>query len=361
MSERENIMAKIKKICIAILALILISVSMNGYVSADTVNPEKAKQNYLFIGTSGAYYNSLPEMFEYLIEKQNGVKVTVNYVLFSSRSLKQHLAAIKAVLRTKGDSSRLTKKEKPYFMKVKQNVVPETSKTFDERIYEGYKNAFLTRNGKPRLYDGIIFQEHATTLRGYVDKGTSQNYYTDIYVDLLKAMQPKEGTKIIVFSGASQFLGTKNKTRKEQVKLDKEADKATGRIKQETSYDAVTAYAGMSWVNYMYYYGENSAASFEKTLKNYPHLNDLYNTDSKHPTQIGSMIYANVLYIAMFGKTPNKPGIVYKGDVKDGAVNLFNGRLGPLLNNKNPLSSKKTVKHCRTIAVMTQTKGIRLK
>ena len=122
-------MSKIKKVCITILSLILISVSLSGFASADTVNPETAKQNYLFIGTSGAYYNSLPEMFEYLTEKQNGVNVTVNYVLFSSRSLKQHLAAIKAVLRTKGDPSRLTQKEKPYFMKVKQNAVPNTSKT----------------------------------------------------------------------------------------------------------------------------------------------------------------------------------------------------------------------------------------
>ncbi len=354
-------MLKIKKLCAAILVLVIIGATLSGPVSAANVKTDKPKQSYLFIGTSGVYYNSMPEMLEYMIEKQNGVKVGVKTLLFSSRSLKQHLAAIKAVIRTQGDPSKLTRKEKPYFLKVKQNAVPETSKTYDERIYNGYRDAIFATSGKLRNYDGIILQEHSTTLRNYVKNGTSKNYYTGVYADLLEAMQASRKSKVIVLSMASQYLGTKNKTRKEQLKLDREAENAVKLLNDETPYDAEIAYAGMSWINYMYYYGEKSAESFESSLKNYRHLNDLYNYDSKHPTQIGSMIYANVLYMAIFGKTPNKPDIVYRGAVKYGTDNLFNGRLGPLLNNKNALASKKTVKHCRTIAVMTQLKGMRLK
>ena len=161
------------------------------------MQPDQAKQSYLFIGTSGVYYNSMPEMFEYMIEKQNGVKVGVKTLLFSSRSLKQHLAAIKAVIRTQGNPAKLTQKEKPYFMKVKQNVVPATSKTYDERIYNGYRDAIFSTSGKLRNYDGIILQEHSTTLRNYVKNGTSQNYYTGVYIDLLEAMHASENSKII--------------------------------------------------------------------------------------------------------------------------------------------------------------------
>ncbi len=280
--------------------------------------------------------------------------------MYTGRCLKEHLAAIKAVIRTKGDYTKLTDTEKPFFMYHVQSPLPATSRTFRKKVYNSYKKLIYDTNGKINQYDYVIMQERAPDVTRFIN-GRETPYYTAVYRDIMKALKANKKTMGIVLALPAKWYRNLDTTQTMQIQLDAEAKMAVKLIKSGTVCKAKAAFAGAAWVNYMRKYGTSGAEKYEKSLKNYEHENDLYLTDLIHPTQIGSFLHANVLYALVYREAANRPKLVYRGAAKVGTPNFFNYRPGRRLNQDKPLKSDLILKRCRKIAVMTQINGIRLK
>ena len=123
--------------------------------SAEETKPETTGQKKcLFIGNSKTYFNNLPEMYKNIVSAGTGEELSCSSLTYGHRSEVAHGRAVKAVVRTKGDASALTEREKRFFT---LNGVKDAA-AFCEDVYQTYANVLLDKEGNVRTFDYIIIQ-----------------------------------------------------------------------------------------------------------------------------------------------------------------------------------------------------------
>ena len=311
---------------------------------------------YLFIGNSMIFVNNVAEMFNQLNIANNN-PITYKAATYPGRTLYTHYKAIQAVIKTKGDASKLTAEQKKLFTFYATDSGANgitTNYGFDSSIYERYAEVFWDyAAGRPKQYQNVILQLYYK----YGTGDASEKIAGTAAAGIVKLMATKLKANYVINATWSKWFDASgfSKFEADQHIIDNIAYGATCYITADP--DAAkyvnsvnVAYTGRAICNYYTLYGTAYAQKIEPEAFNVYRttasadednideiinnstrvVNDLINNDHIHTTQLGSLIEAISLYYAFYGCPANTS---YNGIVTKRLLEL-NGSKGKLYTSR---------------------------
>ena len=279
----------------------------------------------LFVGNSITYYNNMPEMYKRILSASRGTHAAVDTVMYSTRKIKEQGKAVSAVIRTKGDSKKLTEEEKTYFY----YFVPGTGEEghYDEEVYDLYKHELLDEKDRKKDFDYIILQDH----------GREQTFEdsNDGVRSLIRAMS-SDHTRVIVTMPNYAMDENLSVAKKTQDQYDRVAERIVDGIKKDPGdlkYESLEiAYIGRAMHNYLFYFGSDtgmkrSPADYSKKIykDSYPAESDIMMEGRIHNTQLGSYLQAATIYSTVYNESAEKSVEDYRAEV-DHKIIAFNNK-----------------------------------
>ena len=269
--------------------------------------------NYLFIGNSLTYYNNLPQIYANIVKNGTGDILNITTLLYSARLPYTHARAIKAVIRTEGDPSKLTDTEKKLFES------KNTPLKYDADVFNEYKNAVLDSNNRIKTYDYIIIQDHARNDHMMIKTRKTLK-------KIIKCLGTKN-THILINIPHSKLEKDKSLSRITQTYNKRKADveEAVNEIrnKKKLSYASLDiVYAGQAEINYFNYNnGLHCAEKYSpddfyipKRALDESLVNDFTIGDGIHMTLYASYMNACLYYSTIYGRDAAETVSAYKGD-----------------------------------------------
>ncbi len=326
---------------------------------------KRETKRFLFVGNSMMYYNNLPEMVGSLVRAGTDFGVDPTVVVYSGRTLEEHAGAIAAVIRTKGDSRRLKKKEKPYF-----HLFRDTA--YSEEIYNGYvERIWDSEHNCPRHFDTVILQS-------YYRNGSGDSKGKEIAESICKVIDAFDSadTTYVVNAATASAKTDFEVFFKRQGKIDKAVRKGVSLAAEnaEGAYQEIQAAVyGRAFCNYLLRYGNSYAQRTEPkayavyTAKEWGKgiVNDLIYGDGVHPTQLGTYLAAATIYSLLYGD-PQKTIEEYRASMHQYVTRVDGRRIGK--NGNFALTYRKgkgfrsdaILRAAADIAWRTQQEGLRL-
>ena len=355
---------------------ILCVISFSCFLGRVPAYAKSTPQKTLFIGNSFSFYNNLPEMYKKFVKEGKNIDIQCYACTFGGRMLREHVMAFDAVIRTKGDYTKLTTEEKKLF--VERTRVEDVGEkfTFCPEIYKHYADLILGSDKAPtKKYSTIIIQPYY-----FFGNGDGNAEVTAQAVKKIMKYLGSSSTTF-VFLGSHTYWKNLNYFVDSQNTVDKIWSKTVKNVQNDSTMKSyykrfVFAKTGRAITNYLLYSGSTKAqkeepamySSASKILTMQKVKNDVICGDSLHPTILGSYIFSATIYSAVYGsatsKTPSsKIWPKYRGGSRTvtyniGTKNSKGGNFVAAYNNKNGISSPRICKMACFIADSTQWSGM---
>ncbi|MCF0230206.1 MAG: hypothetical protein HUJ76_11025, partial [Parasporobacterium sp.] len=241
--------------------IFIMAVAVFGCIAVvDAAETQATSSSVLFVGNSYTYYNNLPDMYSKIAYAGTGDNVNCSVAVYPSRTLAAHSAAITAVIRTKGDASKLSEDERKWFTSYKYDDLGIPTSEFSKTVYDNYAAAFLDSDtDKTVNYDTMVLQLYYNHGAGDM----SVNEIANSVAAIIRSVNSPKTRYVInvtwgeINNGLDDFAYT-------QSSLDRCAESARIMLLNDSSLrgkyaDIELAYSGRTFCNYLYYAGENTA------------------------------------------------------------------------------------------------------
>ena len=282
-----------------------------------------------------------------------GDEITYSTITYAARSEYEHGKAIRAVLRTGGDMQELTDEEKAYFA---QGGVKD-AESFLEAVYENYRQALFDEEGNLKRYDYIVVQLYAAELDSDSRK--------EGLLDCLSGISD-ENTKILINIPQGKVTAKNVPFHLSDTTYEKEEmlQEILPKLKEALFFQSIDlVFTGRATCNYFLSDGTDRAQlespedfAFYEETDSYPVRNDLVVHDNSHPTQLGTYLFACVLYTAVYQKNPADTVPQYHAEVADSILNINNLKPGKNYSLMHgPFLSETVLQRAADLAYRTQT------